>query len=238
MYNFLDNFSEKDITNSLYGLFLGDGSYRDGWIKNKHTIKQNFYCKWLEDVFSSYGLKVSSRYNWKSKTTIGTYIYSNVNIKVPNKTLFENNNICFDSNGKKYVSSYVLDNINEFGLLLWFLDDGQWHVSFNNNKAKRFGYLNTQSFSLNENYNILNMFQNRFDINLKVHEDHSGFNKYQDRTYYRLYFNATNFRKFFDIVRPYLNYIPKDYYYKFDMKYMPNRIKNSIVFSEKYNLSA
>ena len=27
-------------------------------------------------------------------------------------------------------------------------------------------------------------------------------------------------------------------YYKFDMKYVSNRIKNSIVFSEKYNLSA
>ena len=60
---------------------------------------------------------------------------------------------------------------------------------------------------------------------------------YEDKLYYRLYFNATNFRKFFDIVRPYLKYIPKEFYYKFDMKYKPNRLKNSIEFSKKYNLT-
>ena len=52
---------------------------------------------------------------------------------------------------------------------------------------------------------------------------------------YRLYFNATNFRKFFDVIRPYLQYIPKEFYYKFNMQYIPNRIRDSLEFSEKYN---
>ena len=238
MDNFLKDFSEKDITYSLYGLFLGDGSYKNGWIWNGHTDKQCFYCKWLEDVFKSYGLTVSSKYHYKKHTTFGDSLYSTVNIKVPKKFYFETLNKCFDDNGRKIVSDYVMNNINTFGLLLWFLDDGQWHVSTKNDSTKRFGYLNTQSFSYEENQKIQRMFNDRFNIKLKIHTDNSGFKQYSNKTYYRLYFNAENFRKFFDLVRPYLQYIPKEFYYKFDMKYVPNRIKNSVIFSEKYNLTA
>lgn len=238
MNNFLIDFSEKEITYSLYGLFLGDGYYNNGWIHNKHTNKQKFYCEWLENIFSSYGLKTSSKHDFISHTTFGDVLYSCVNIRVPKKFYFETQNKCFNDNGKKIISDYVLDNINEFGLLLWFLDDGQWHVSTNGTKTKRFGYLNTQSFSFEENEKIKDMFKNRFNIDLKIHKDNSGFEKYKDAVYYRLYFNAENFRIFFDLVRPYLKYIPKEFYYKFDMKYKPNRIKNSAIFTEKYNLTA
>ena len=79
------------------------------------------------------------------------------------------------------------------------------------------------------------MFKERFDIDLKIHKDHSGFDKYKNKVYYRLYFNATNFRKFIDVVRPYIKYIPHEFYYKFNMKYEPNRIKKSQEYSEKYN---
>lgn len=238
MNNFLKDFSEKDITYSLYGLFLGDGYYENGRIINRHTNKQRFYCKWLEDIFGKYGLNVSSKYDFISHTTFGDVLYSSVNIKVPKRFYFETQNKCFNEDGKKIVSDYVLDNINAFGLLLWFLDDGQWHVSFKPHSAKRFGYLNTQSFTYEENKKIVDMFKKRFDIDLRIHKDNSGFEKQKDSIYFRLYFNATNFRKFFDIVRPYLQYIPKEFYYKFNMQYYPNRMKNSVEFSEKYNLTA
>lgn len=236
MINFLKDFSEKEIIYALYGLLLGDGSYQNGWIRNVHTNKQKFYCEWLEKIFKNYGLSISSKYDYVKHTTFGDVLYSHVNIKVPKKFYFETENKCFDLNNKKIISDYVMNNINEFGLLLWFLDDGHLHISFKNNKAKRFGYLNTQSFSYEENQKIKEMFKKRFDIDLKIHKDSSGFVKYKESVYYRLYFNAENFRKFFDLVRPYLKYIPKEFYYKFDMKYVPNRIKNSIYFSEKYNL--
>ena len=237
MYNFLKDFSEKEITYSLYGLLLGDGNYRNGWVCNAHTDKQDFYCEWLEKIFSNYGLKTSSRYHYIRHTTFGEIMYSHINIKVPKKFYFESMNKCFNDGGKKIISDYVMEHINEFGLLLWFLDDGQWHVSTKNNSTKRFGYLNTQSFSYEENCKIQKMFKERFGIKLKIHKDNSGINNHKNSVYYRLYFNAENFRKFFDIVRPYLKYIPKEFYYKFDMKYFPNRLKSSIEFSEKYNLT-
>lgn len=236
MNKIINDFSEKEITYSLYGLLLGDGYYQKGQIRIWHTYKQKFYCVWLENIFKNYGLKVTSKYDFIRHTTFGDVLYSNVNIKVPKRFYFETSNKFFNNDGKKIISDYVLNNINEFGLLLWFLDDGQFHVSFKNNKAKRFGYLNTQSFSYEENLSIKNMFKTRFDIDLRVHKDDSGFENHKKSIYYRLYFNANNFRKFFDIVRPFLNYIPKEFYYKFDMKYFPNRIKKSLEYSEKYNL--
>lgn len=238
MENFLSNYSEKDITYSLYGLFLGDGHYRSGRICINHTNKQRFYVKWLESIFRHYGLYVHSRYDFKIKTTFGIIEYSSIDIKVPKRFYFETENRCIDGNGKKIVSDYVMENINPFGLLLWFLDDGNWHVSFKNNKAKRFGYLNTQSFTYNENLKILNMFKHRFDIDLKIHKDSSGFEKFKESVYYRLYFNAKNFQKFFDILRPFLQYIPNDFYYKFNMQYYPGRGRDTIDLAEKYNLIA
>ena len=38
-----------------------------------------------------------------------------------------------------------------------------------------------------------------------------------------VYFNAENIRKLFDLDIPYLKNIPKDFYYKFNMKYNTTR---------------
>lgn len=236
MKKILNNFSEEDITYALYGLFLGDGRYRNGQIVINHTNKQRFYCEWIESIFIECNLEVLSKYDYICKTTFGEYEYSSVQIKVPNRYYFDSDNKCLNDNNKKIISDYVLNHINALGLLFWFLDDGYLHISFKNNKSKRFAYLNTQSFTYEENKAIQEMFKKRFDIDLKIHTDTSGFAKYKDKTYYRLYFNACNFRKFFDVVRDYLQYIPKEFYYKFDMQYTPNRIKNSVLFAEKYNL--
>lgn len=232
-FDFLDNFSEKDITYFMYGLFLGDGTYKHGRLINVHTNKQRFYVEWQEHLFKYIGLNVQSKYDYIRKTQFGYYEYSHISVEVPKRFYFETLNKCFDDNGKKIVSNYVLNHINEFGLLLWFLDDGQFNVHTSNNKTSRFGYLNTQSFTFEENKMIQRMFKVRFDIDLSIHKDNSGFDK--SKVYYRLYFNATNFRKFIDIVRPYIKYIPHEFYYKFNMKYEPNRIKKSQEFSEKYN---
>lgn len=224
----------KELNYALYGLMLGDGNYKGGKIVCEHTNKQRFYVSWLEDMFKNQGLNVTSKYDYIRHTTFGNVMYSKVSIAIENKFYFEKENKFFNENGKKIISDYVLDNINELGILLWFLDDGQWHVSFKNNGAKRFGYLNTQSFTYEENLKILNMFKKRFDIDLRIHKDNSGFDN--KKVYYRLYFNATAFRKFYDIVRNYLEYIPKEFYYKFNMQYSPNRIKKSVEYSKKYNL--
>ena len=75
------------------------------------------------------------------------------------------------------------------------------------------------------------VFKKRFDMDVKIHK---ASNRNGKQTY-RLYFSATSFRKFYDIVRPYLKYIPKDMYYKFNMKYKSTRINETDFLN--YNLS-
>lgn len=225
--------NKNEIKFGLYGLLLGDGNYNDGRIYCYHTNKQKFYVEWLENVLSENGLNVNCRYDYIRKTTFGEYYYSHISIPV-DKIDIESN--FFDKNNKKIISKHALDNINPLGLLLWFLDDGQWHVSFKDNSAKRFGYLNTQSYTYEDNLKIQKMFKERFDIDLKIHKDSSGFKNYKGKVYYRLYFNATNFKKFFDIVRPYLQYIPNEFHYKFNMQYTPGRGRDTIELAKKYNL--
>jgi len=233
----IKNMSDKDISFALYGLLLGDGYYskEGGVIKIYHTNKQKFYCEWLFNIFNQ-RLRSTIKKDFIKKTTFGEIMYTQTNLWVSKRFYFETENKFFNKENKKIVSDYVLNNINKLGLLFWFLDDGQWHVSFRNNAGKRFGYLNTQSFTYEENVKIVNMFKNRFDIDLRIHTDNSGFEKYKGKIYYRIYFNATAFRKFYDLVRDYLKYIPKDFYYKFNMQYVPNRINKSLEFSQKYNL--
>ena len=235
MNKIINNFSEKDITYALYGLFLGDGSYKSGKLYISHTDKQKFYSEWLYKIFKDYGLEVKYYSRENKNTTFGAYMYHYTTITVPKRFYFESQEKCFIDN-KKIISDYVLNNINSLGLLLWYLDDGNFHVSTskNRNSTKRFGNLNTQCFTYEENVKIQKMFFDRFGIQVKIHTDTSGFDK--NKKYYKIYFSATAFRQFFDLVREYLAYIPKEFYYKFNMKYTPNQLKNSIEFSEKYNL--
>jgi len=230
--NIIKNLSDKDICFVLYGLALGDGSYQNKFIKISHTLKQKFYCKWLHKIFNE-RLKVTYKDSYLKKTTFGTFEYTDSHIKVPRPDLFENCNIVNTKN-KKIISDYVLDNISPLGLLFWYLDDGQLHVSDKKYKTNRFAYLNTQSFTYDENVKIANMLKKRFDINTRLHKNTSSI--YKDRVYYRIYFNATEFKKFYDVVRDYLQFIPKEFYYKFNMKYS-SRLQNDKNVSELYNLS-
>ncbi|MDQ0339912.1 hypothetical protein J2S00_002707 [Caldalkalibacillus uzonensis] len=228
--------SKKEINYALFGLVLGDGSYRKGIIKVSYSNKQRFYVEWLEGLCKALGLKHTASYEFYTKTTFGKRLYSHINIWVPDRRHFEKYNRVYNNSGRKIPSKYVLRRINPLGLLLWYLDDGQLHVSFKGTKAKRFAYLNTQSFTLAENKRIQQMFKERFDIDLSIHTDNSGFSNHKGKIYYRLYFNATNFRKFYDIVRPYLHLIPEEFSYKFNMQYRPNRLKTSAEYAaSKYN---
>lgn len=230
------NLSKKEINYALFGLALGDGSYKSGVIYIEHTNKQNFYVQWIEELCISLNIKYEVKYDYLIRnTTFGKATYSMIKIWVPDRRHFEASRI-IDDQKKKVISNYVLQRITPLGLLLWYLDDGQLHVSFKGTSAKRFAYLNTQSFSKFENKKIQDMLVKRFGIITSLHKDGSGLSNHRDKEYYRIYINATNFRIFFDLMRPYLLMIPNDFRYKFDMQYRPNRLKNSAEFAEKYNL--
>ncbi len=224
----LYNFSKKEKCYFLFGLLLGDGclSKNSNWITINHTNKQREYVKFLCALCHKTGLEYKARFDYELVTTYGTYMYSNVRIKIPSTRHFRLNNRFYDENNKKIVSEYVLSRISPMGLMLWFMDDGCLSVSKKPTKTCRQATLATHGFSLKENELIQKVFRDRFDINVKIHKD---------RQLFKLYFSATDFRKFIDVIRVYLPLIPKNMRYKFDMKYELSNNKNSkSLFFEDY----
>lgn len=234
--NEIFNFSDKKINYSLFGLLLGDG-----WIQNlrtkrknkqlviQHSMKQETYMNWLEEIFKNWNIYRYSHYNQSKIASFGELQYCTLCGDIPDLRHFLKFNRFYDDNFKKRISEYVLKRITPLGLLFWFLDDGCLSVSKRKSLSKeitegyrmsRFATISTNSFSYNDHLTAQKIFKDRFNIDLKIHQGNKN-----GKTFYRLYFSAENFRKFYDIIRPYLSYIPKELYYKFDMKYSERLIK-------------
>lgn len=225
-------FSKKEIHYALFGNLLGDAYLRKNlttqhWVESVHTNKQKEYVIWLKDLYENWGLRTTFRFDFKRKTNYGEFTYSQVSCKLQTNRHVEHNRL-YNNENVKYFSKYVAKRINVFGLLLWWLDDGSLTVHKKENKSiSRHGSLATHSFDFDSQLRIQKMFKDRFEINVNIY-------KAKNKTFY-IYFNATNFRKFFDLLRPYLHFIPSSMMYKFNMQYVENRVKDSKLFL-KYNL--
>ena len=115
-----------------------------------------------------------------------------------------------NGDNKKHLSDYILFRITSLGLLFWWLDDGTLHVSHKDGRTKRFGYLSTENFSEFDNEKLVKMLKKRFDVETRIHHY---------RGYCRIYINATNFRKLFDLWKPYLPDICEEMRYKLNPRY-------------------
>jgi hypothetical protein len=234
-YSTVLKLSDKQLNYALFGLIYGDGSYKNGWIAINHS-KQLFYVKWLEEFCIVNGLQYAVSYNQKKTSNLGNYIVDVIRIKVKQKRHFEKFGRIYNSvTGKRQVSNYVLQRMSVLGLLFWYLDDGSLtiHQKRNMNAITRFIYLNTQAFSFDDNVSIQAMLKERFDIESKLHIDCSGFDS--SKKYFRIYLNSTNARKLFDLFDNILQFVPVEFDYKFNMKYVPNRLKESYGYTQRYN---
>ena len=218
------NFSKKQIHYALLGNLLGDAYLRKNintqhWVESQHTNKQKEYVLWLEELYLSWGLKVSSRYDFEKNTNYGTFVYSQISCKLQTNRHVEHKRL-YNNKRDKIFSKYVAKRINTFGLLLWFLDDGTLSIhTKENGSISRHAKLSTENFSYNCHLRIQKMFFERFNITTKIY-------KSKNNTFH-IYFNAINFRKFYDLVRLFLKEIPKSMHYKFNMKYVVNRLESS-----------
>ena len=195
-------FSKKEINYALFGLALGDGIYRKGIIQLERKKEDRLFIEWLEQLAKTW--RLSYRKEIREE-------FVRIDIRVPSRRHFENNRLVTTSY-KKIASKYVLRRITPFGLFLWFLAVGKIKVFLKDGSVKRYGYLQTETFNKNEHVQMQKMFRERFQIETKVHE--LGLKSY------RLYFNATNLRKYIDIIRDYIPLLPPKLRKKFSMQYM------------------
>lgn len=196
--------SKKEINYTLFGLVLGGGTYRKGVIQMERKEEERALIEWLEN------LAKSLRLTYQVMEHEETY---QIKIRVPSRRHFENNRLVTASY-KKVASKYALRRITPFGLFLWFLSAGKINVFLKNEAVKRYGYLKTETFNKNEHIQMQKMFQERFLIETKIHQFRQG-----EKEKYRIYFNATNLRKFIDLIRDYIPLLPPQLRQTFNMRY-------------------
>lgn len=227
--------SNKDKKGIIYGLLLGDASKPcKNIIEFSHTDKQKEYCYWKIEFLKELGFTTYMKTYDNVKTNYGIFNYYRGKVTISfgddiDKRMYQYT----DSKGRpinKKVTKYVMQRIHPIGLLLWFMDDGSfiWHRRLTDKTSiTRQATIAINGFDNDSMNNIVKGLKERFDLNLKLHKDHKSF---------RLYFSATEFRKFIDIVRPYLFIVPKHMLYKFCMRYTKTRRTDSIHLYSNYNL--
>jgi len=183
-------FLTKKQNDLIMGTLLGDAYARVG--KGRHaniTISQSIkeYTRWKYNILKPWcrsGIK-------KSKTQ---YIFCTISHPVFDK--FFN---MFYLNGRKEVTTRILNNLSDLSLAVWFMDDGTCCRSRYNGKLKNsiyFSYqLRTDGFSYKENILIRNWLNKKYDIKPTICMQRG--NPY-------LSFNKANAEKLINIIRPHV----------------------------------
>ena len=98
--------------------------------------------------------------------------------------------------GKKIVNKDILSMINEFGLAIWFMDDGHC----DRNTA---GYINSMGFTKEENELIVEWLWERFKVRSNIVK--AGKSRSGKSVLYRIRLSSTTWDRFCNIVKPHMH---------------------------------
>lgn len=189
----------------IVGGLLGDLSCRvthtskNAQLEGGHCAKQKQYMLWKLSLLKR--LLFTFR-----KTKVNTYLYTSRSFKALNKYHY-----CFYNKGFKYINKEILDLLNEFGLLIWYLDDGTYHKRDKNIR------LYTNGFSYNEQLTIKKWFQLKYNIDPSIHTVRKK--EYPGKFWYFLYFTVKDSKKLLNLFKNFE--IPECMHYKLGMHIPP-----------------
>lgn len=167
----------------LIGTLLGDGyirqikGRRNAFLEINHSITQKEYVEWKYKL-----LKNLTKSGPKARRGKGSRVAYRFFTKQHSE--FTKMMNLFYKDRKKCIPDLVLDPIS---LAVWFMDDGSKCGQSNI-------YLNTQQFSIDDQYKLLNMLNT---IGLKA-----TLNK--DKKYYRIRFASSSIPKLFGIIEKHI----------------------------------
>ena len=107
----------------LAGTLLGDGSLSRysknslARLRTSHGVNQIEYAKWKEEIFTNC---IGKEINCKNPNTFSKKIYQFCSKSMYPDTIYD----IFYECGKKKVTEKWLNQLNEFGLALWYMDEG------------------------------------------------------------------------------------------------------------------
>lgn len=167
------------------GSFLGDGHldrYKDNVyrLSMTHGISQKDYCIWKSSILDS---KISYiKENGFSKKEA---------ISSQSKLFAIENNF---PKTKNTCPQWVLDELDERGMAIWFMDDGSLIKSWNEESGA--AYLSTCSFDEDSQVRFVKKFNS---LGIKCHY------KKQKDGYYYIYFNKDGFFKLYNLIKKYIH---------------------------------
>ncbi len=161
----------------LRGSLLGDAYVApDGAFSIEHGSKQFGYLTWLFKNLQPYFSEIR---NSRTCKRIRSCSHS-FGLKIRKEHYVD---------GRKIITSKILNKLDSLGIAVWFMDDGQVLPS---GKQAR---LSTCSFSKEENELICTYFKNRWKIDCRV-----GYNG----KYPQIEFNKDNTLKLIDLIHPHI----------------------------------
>jgi len=149
----------EDHKQILFGSILGDASLTkckvNYFFEEVHSIKQKDYLIWKNKYLKIFHGKLRDKLCENSKLN---KIYRQIRLStsaIPTITEYYR---LFYKNNKKTISREILDQLNELGLTIWYLDDGSVRLVDN------LITFSTDSYSYNEHFLISSWFRRKFGI--------------------------------------------------------------------------
>lgn len=201
--------NKYDLNGAILGTLMGDTCIvkrkgnQNGRFQITHSPEQKGYLEFKKELLNLCPLTKVSDINERithlkktNKDYLQYQIYTNQNTFATNMY----NRVYID--GRKIINEDILNCITDFGLFLWYLDDGYLNIRYHKDTSKIKEYrmfLYTMNFTLDEVKLIKSWFEKKYNISPNINKKQNG---------YILYFNGSKTRKFMDIIDPFYNLIP------------------------------
>lgn len=217
------NRTAKEVKGALYGTLLGDSTITN---RNEFSCEQGSanLIKLKGEILSSIAPDLKIYYHERdrgNKQIIHGKEYNrNITyvVQTSQHPYFSKYRENLYDLGNKQITKKVLNYLTEEGLALWFMDDGylDYKVTSNTRNLR----LCTDSFDEISINNIIQYFNDTWDIQAKVYMHNAGYGRTSKP---RISFNANNAQKFISLVYKY--FLP-EFYYKLDLHYTNMTLKS------------
>lgn len=213
-FNIIAPCLNEDQLQLIYGSYLGDGCiYKTSMnryrVKIIHGENQYNYCKWKASMFGINDLNClenNGLSNKKAYQFITKVFDLKFNVNITNSSC--ENNVCDN----------ILQNMNEKGLAIWFMDN----ASTTKNKKGEINSVRfkTQCFNYESQLKFVNLLKNKFDIDCKIYKCSSSKISKKYKKYNYLMLNKENSKKLINIVK---RFIHENLYYKLENTIIDNK---------------
>jgi hypothetical protein len=187
----------------IVGSLMGDASIRqrekNSCFRFTHSIKQKRYAEFKKKIVDNFNI---SEFREVKRRISDTFIHA-IDFATQTHPIFNYYRNLFYKNGRKIITTEILNQLNPVSLAFWICDDG----SYDNTQG--YVVLCTNAYSFEEHQLMKEFFNKKFGLNPTI-----GF---RDGKYYFLRFKQDDTKKLINLVKP---FIPES------MKYKIGEMKN------------